>query len=296
MLLLSVSTYEVGRFLQIAGLISLPIIVITLSVIAWLHYRKKKLEAFESEGMEPVYWIEPPGETAVLKMNGPVRQDNGAAMLYQNSQKLHAQHLMYEALQERYKKLQYEYEVAMMSNEKTLIRYNQLREEKMNQQQMKENHNIVTEKLQQEIDEKESELNEMEIIINDLQQRITDLESAELPEAEQISQHTQTMENYMTTEEKCLQDLLNEKQAQVDFLQQQLNVRIRNYHEAEQQLQAIRDQHNLAIRDLEQQLADANNQLQQKNDVLRNIFQQVSGEFSNEFKKADEPVVTLTAI
>jgi len=296
MLLLSVSTYEVGRFLQIAGLISLPIIVITLSVIAWLHYRKKKLAAFESETMEPVFWIEPPGESTVLKMNGPVRADNGSAMLYQCTQKLHAQHHLYEALQERYKKLQYEYEVAMMSNEKTLIRYNQLREEKMNQQQMKDNHNVVTEKLQQEIDEKEAELNEMEIIINDLQHRITDLESVEIPAVRQTLPPTPTIENHMTTEEKCLQDLLNEKQAQVDFLQQQLNIRIRNYHEAEQQLQSIREQNIAAMRDLEQQLTAANHQLQKKNDVLRNILQQASGEVNEEFHEENEPVVTLTAI
>ncbi|MBC6492456.1 hypothetical protein ACFSQD_19205 [Flavihumibacter stibioxidans] len=40
--LLLVTTYEVGKYVQVVAIISLPVIIITLLLIVWLHYRKKK--------------------------------------------------------------------------------------------------------------------------------------------------------------------------------------------------------------------------------------------------------------
>lgn len=39
---LLVSTYEVGKYIQVVAIISLPVIIITFFLIAWLHYRKKR--------------------------------------------------------------------------------------------------------------------------------------------------------------------------------------------------------------------------------------------------------------
>lgn len=307
-LLLLVTTYEVGRFVQIAGLISLPIIIITLSLIAWLHYRKKQGEdpASELAAANAVYWIETPAESAALKVNGPFPHNDAAILLFNTTRKLHAQHHMYEALHERYRKLQYEHDVMQMSNEKTLIRYNQLREEKMMQQQLQSGQSDTLLNLQQQLDEKEAELDEMETMIIDLQQRLTEIEGDPAivgePAISGNTQHNQYHMDNITTEQRYLQDMLNEKQAQIEFLQRQLDQRVRGYHEMEaahRQMETAHREMETANREMETthremtvRLESLEAQLQQKESVLKSI-QELLGMNA---QQQDNTVIKLAAI
>ena len=79
---LLVSSFEVGRFLQIVGLISLPVVAVTLSAVAWLHYRGKKQDEKVVVTDNPVFWIEKPMTLIPLDQQPPFIRDNTILMLY----------------------------------------------------------------------------------------------------------------------------------------------------------------------------------------------------------------------
>jgi chromosome segregation ATPase len=54
--LLAVTTYEVGRYAQVVAICSIPVIILTVSGIIWLHYRRrKKLDPEELQLRETIH-------------------------------------------------------------------------------------------------------------------------------------------------------------------------------------------------------------------------------------------------
>lgn len=54
--LLAVTTYEVGRYAQVVAICSIPVIILTVSGIIWLHYRRrKKLDPEEAQLRETIH-------------------------------------------------------------------------------------------------------------------------------------------------------------------------------------------------------------------------------------------------
>lgn len=54
--ILAVTTYEVGRYAQVAVIISIPVVIITVACIVWLHYRRRRtLDPIEEKLRETIH-------------------------------------------------------------------------------------------------------------------------------------------------------------------------------------------------------------------------------------------------
>lgn len=220
---LLVSTFEVGRFLQIVGLISLPIILVTLSVIVWLHYRKRKQPAQPeqlSPLQSPVFFLEDP--PTVIPMDGqpPFIRENTLVLLYNSKQRLEALNTKYEGLQQQYEILQQSFE--------------------------------------------------------------------ELQDTSSMHLNTIHMENEIRpseTDYRYLQDMMQEKQLQIEFLQNQLSQRVRSFHELEareRDASAAMDRLQDQVRQQEKLVMEMGEKLKQKQVLLAGIHTQLSAVLTEE--------------
>jgi len=231
---LLISLYEFGQFLRILLWISVPLVIFSMLVTTWLHYRRKRqlpdellLSLDGMEGAEGLAVLPVLLSTAEINGNGqePVEAP-GAAMgappdpdekenIYKGILWMKEKYEQYRDMADR--------------------RYDQLKEELAR-----------TEKKYQDLLE-------------------SGARPAAAPPAEPLSD----------IEKAAYPDLLEEKNRQIAFLQQQLDQRIKNFHQAEFERQAYIDQLEGQLVAERQKIEELVTKLQASSQQLLSIYEEL---------------------
>jgi chromosome segregation ATPase len=234
---------EFAHFLQIISFIIIPVLVIVIAITIIMHYRRKKRKA-KAEDAED--------NDEVLSVDDPLDIPNGkpayllfdhSGLLRQYRNKLSYNHARYAALRQDFEKLELKYAAALQPSNTS---FNHTKPEEM--ENTPAQWNATIQKMAEEhADEKKELLNRLEQLDRSYKSLETENESLlEQMEMQNASGDEKSIvvnrwreENDALKEEvkdqQYLRDLVEEKKAQIDFLQNQLDQRIRNYHQAEQQ-------------------------------------------------------------
>lgn len=232
---------EFAHFLQIISFIIIPVLVIVIAITIIMHYRRKKRKAKAEEADD---------NEELLSSDDPLEAPNGAYLLFDHSglirqyrNKLSYNHARYAALRQDFEKLELKYAAALQPSNTS---FNQTKHAEM--ENTPAQWNATIQKMAEEhAEEKKELLNRLEQLDRSYKSLETENESLiEQIEMQNASGDEKSIvvnrwkeENDALKEEvkdqQYLRDLVDEKKAQIDFLQNQLDQRIRNYHQAEQQ-------------------------------------------------------------
>ncbi|MBC7947215.1 MAG: hypothetical protein H7Y42_04995 [Chitinophagaceae bacterium] len=231
---------EFARFIKIIFWIIIPVFFIAMVVVALLH-RRKKIKAGSTatdQGESILASIDDPGHGAYLLFD-----HSGLVRKYRN--KLFYNQARYIALRHDYQKL--EAKLASLSTIQLVASpENNTTMENQAQQTMILSADVA------------SENRELADRLDQLTRAYQSLEEENDALAEQIRLQTATDEEKASVvsrwreenvllktkaaEQEYLQDIVDEKKRQIDFLQQQLEQRIRVHHSSEQQLSSIQSE------------------------------------------------------
>lgn len=234
---------EFAHFLQIISFIIVPALVIVIVITIIMHYRRKKRRAREEDAED---------KDESLRGDDPLDIPNGkpayllfdhSGLLRQYRNKLSYNHARYAALRQDFEKLELKYAAALQPSNTA---FNHTKPEEM--ENTPAQWNATIQKMAEEhADEKKELLNRLEQLDRSYKSLETEneslLEQIDMQNAsgdeKSIVVNRWKEENDALKEEvkdqQYLRDLVEEKKAQIDFLQNQLDQRIRNYHQAEQQ-------------------------------------------------------------
>lgn len=245
MLLVAGPASEYVKFIQILCWIILPVLFITVGVTVYMHYRKKKREtddsdtenAFMQANPELVGYTNGDGQYVLFDCSGIIKE-------YKN--KLTYNHARFTALQQDY--------TAVKSRYTALAMYAQTRF-KTKKEVMKNEQEKLPAHLQAEINklttEHENERKELMSSMDQLNQSYRKLEEENKSLQAQIVMQSGSEEEKSAlmnqwkeentalkdkvADQEYLEDLVEEKKAQVVFLQGQLEQRIKNLYQSEHQ-------------------------------------------------------------
>jgi chromosome segregation ATPase len=274
-MLLTVGPFlEFAQFLQIMSWIILPVFALAVTVTIFIHYRRKKRNNGDDQ---PEDIFSSMNEPAAIKRDTYMLFDH-SGLIRQYRNKLSYNHARYTALKHDYEKLELKY-AAINAGTGRFIH-------------LKKNHMENTQGQSQQTIDKitedfATEKNQLINRLDQLNRSYKSLESENESLLEQINMQAATgeekaiivnqwkEESYQLKnqlkEQEYFKDVIVEKKAQVEFLQNQLDQRIRNYHQAEQ----------------------LSNEMQAELEQSRQRSEQISGELrvlKNELEKKDELV------
>lgn len=247
MLLTAGAVIEFVKFVQILCWIILPALLIAVGVTIFLHYRKKKINqaAAESAVAEDMPLL--PTTFNHKKADGDYVLFDHTALIRQYRDRLCYSHARYTALQHDFSALETRFAALVQYASGTF-----LNDKNNNMENFREQ---LPQHLQEEINllvqEHAAERKEMLGRLEQLGRSYQSLEQENESLLEQIGLGTADedqkvlMENRWKeeniqlkdklAEQEYLEDILIEKNAQIEFLQRQLEQRIKNYYQGEQQ-------------------------------------------------------------
>jgi chromosome segregation ATPase len=278
MLLITTGLFiEFARFLQIILWIVLPILLLALLTAVLIHrYRKRRaVGAVNTDGQSLFTSMENPGRGAYVLFD-----HSGLVRKYRN--KLSYNQARYIALKHDFDKLEARYAAMAILNS------SQSDNDKINTMK-----NDLT-AIQPDTLELTSEKNELADRLEQLTRAYKALEEENESLLEQIQLQTATEDEKTmivnrwkeenaelktrASEQEYLQDIIDEKKRQIDFLQQQLEQRIKNYHQSEQQQSLLKKElernkgleqnHVQELHALKEELINKDENLEEKQQLL----------------------------
>jgi len=245
MLLAIGPSFEFVRFLQVLGWIILPVSLIALIITIVIHYRKKRSGNIDSDKEEKLIQGSPE-QLGYTKGDGEYVFFDHSALISQYKKRLSCNHARYAALRHDFDKLQVRYTdlanfaATKFTDKKTMSMENTY--EQM-PQPLQEDITKLAATYQAEKDELLSRLDEVMLSLKTLETENRALQDQlniqTAPDDERagilhrwIGENTALREKI--AEQHCLQDVVDEKKSQIEFLQTQLENRVRNNHHSEQ--------------------------------------------------------------
>ena len=229
---------EFSQFLQIMLWIIVPIVVISVATTIIVHYRKKKrIKSLTEEEIQ--LDVKNSAESFCYKtLDGKLIYLDHTGLLKELRKKLSCSNAKFAALQHDFKKLK------LMLTENGTSLNTELNINKKNSMENLENSNNH---LLYDSIEKETLADQL----TELKRSYTSLEAENISLLEQIGMRatngigSDTIANRLKDENKILRaqladqeyhkDILEEKKSQIEFLQSQIDLRIKKYHESEQE-------------------------------------------------------------
>lgn len=280
MLLAAGLLIEFARFLKIMSWIVLPVFLSAVAVTIIIHYRRKKKK--KEITVDPIAELLLPSVATPEQENKP----QGAYVLFDHSglikeyqHKLTYNHARYAALKHDFDKLELKYQAALHGGKS---RSAHIKNSSMENNEQKLQDNISP--LQEEFD---AEKKELLIRLTQLDHSCKKLEEENGSLQQQVGMQTATEDEkgiifhslreenrtlkIQVKEQQYLRDFLEEKKAQIEFLQNQLEQRVKNFHEAEQSRGEVNQQLEGTKQQQEQlshELASARNELIQKQELV----------------------------
>lgn len=284
MLLLAKTVEAFLPFLQLLGWIVIVLVLLSSLIIAFVHYRrraKKEEDTFDDGTAEQVGYTTGNGEYILF---------DHSSLISRYKLKLSVNHARFAALQQDYSRLNSRYtQLALATaihspttNQQTMETVSVHLSPELEQDiaRITASHAAEKETLEKELEQLNRSYRQLEQE-HELLRATTNVQASSDDEKTQLIHRWQEEISYLrsrVTEQDYLQDLLSEKKLQIDFLQQQLEQRIRLQHEADRQRltaeeAAIREQHEL--QNLQEQVNGLRQQLLQsteKSDQLSTVL------------------------
>jgi chromosome segregation ATPase/cbb3-type cytochrome oxidase subunit 3 len=256
---------EIVQFLQIISWIVLPALSLVVILTIYTHYRRKKKKNAAAEEADAFHPASAEEEGRPAKRGAYLLFDH-SGLIRQYRNKLSYHHARYAALRYDFEKLQSKYDVALgvADTPSTQLKITNM-----------EN---TTEQLQlamnQMSEEYAAEKNQLLVRLEQLDRSYKNLELENESLLEQIGLHSASGEEKaivvnrwreendalkkQVMEQDYLKDVIEEKKTQIEFLQNQVDLRIRNYHAAEQQ----RNEMSMELQKIKQQQSSFSGELE----------------------------------
>jgi DNA repair exonuclease SbcCD ATPase subunit len=266
MYLLTVKLYEFGQFLRILLWIFIPMVIIASLITTYMHYRNKR-QRIELDGQVilPEYHegtAPEDGESLVIPaLNGQAAQFESTGA-YQGMLWIKEKYEQYrESTDKKYERLKNELD----RSEK---KYLDLLASRSESQQsalpgVQPVHSVHS--------GAQSVHSDCPPVHSDAQSSLSGAQPV-IPEAQPIPEGTKEEKQEPAIEKNSLLDLVEEKNSQINFLQSQLEQRIRNYHRIEYQ----RREERRHLTELQGQYLEAQQALETQQQLLRDSLQSLN--------------------
>ena len=273
MLLATGSAFDFVKFIQILCWIILPGLLLAVLLTVFLHYRKKKIEKAEAENDDEEFMHASPELLGYTKGDGEYVFFDHSSLISEYKKRLSYNHARYTALHHDFEKLETKY--AMLASYATTMLINKKNSNMENfQDSMPQNMETEINKMTEDYTaEKKELLTRLEQMKNSYQ----NLEHEHELLLERVHTGTMTEEErsqfieHWKQEKMALKDKMAEqeylKEVQIDFLQNQLEQRIKNNHQSESQRKQL-------LSELEQVRNANENTLLQLNSLKNDMVQQ----------------------
>lgn len=279
MLLATGSAFDFVKFIQILCWIILPVLLLAVLLTVFLHYRKKKLEKAEVENEDEEFMHASPELLGYTKGDGEYVFFDHSSLISEYKKRLSYNHARYTALHHDFEKLETKY--AMLASYATTMLINKKNSNMENfQDSMPQNMEAEISKMTEDYT---AEKKELLIRLEQMKNSYQNLEHEHELLLERVHTGTMTEEERSQfiehwknekmalkdkiAEQEYLKEVIEEKKAQIDFLQNQLEQRIKNNHQSESQRKQL-------LSDLEQVRNANENTLLQLNSLKNDMVQQ----------------------
>ena len=248
MLLATGPSFEFIKFIQILGWIIVPVSLVAIILTIFFHYRKKRTGLADSENMDEKLTQAFPEQMGFTRGDGEYVFFDHSALISEYKKRLSYNHARYAALSHDFKKLETNYSGLASYATTNFINFKTT--------DMGNSFNQMPLALQEEIKKLSAtaivEKEELKAALEQISQSYKSLEDENQSLQDQLKMQTATDDekNHIlyrwkeenaslkekVAEQQFLNDVLDEKKAQINFLQNQLEQRVKNNHQAEQQL------------------------------------------------------------
>jgi chromosome segregation ATPase len=244
-MLLTAGAVEVLQFIRILSWIIIPLLAAAIGLTIFFHYRKKKRNLAKDESADTELPLVPMESVSHKKSDGEYIYFDHSGVIREYKERLTYNHARFAALQQDFANLEGRFT--------SLARFTAQSYLKHKKENMKNFLEQLPPSLQDEITKLEAdhqaEKSELTAQLEQLGRSYQSLQDENESLLEQMSMSTATedekaalvsrwqKENVLLkdriAEQEYLKDILDEKKAQIDFLQEQLEQRIRHQHQSE---------------------------------------------------------------
>jgi hypothetical protein len=247
MLLAIGPSFEFVKFLQVLGWIILPVSLLAVILTIILHYRKKRSGIIHSEKEEEILIRASPEQLGYTRGDGEYIFFDHSALIGEYKRRLSYNHARYAALRHDYDKLQSKYSdlacytATKFIHDKTKNMENTY--EQMPQPLQDEmaklvaSYKVEKEELLSRLEQMNRSVKNMEAESQSLRDQLNIQTVSDDEKAIILNRWKEenTVLKEKIAEQQYLHDILEEKKAQINFLQNQLENRVKSNHQIEQQ-------------------------------------------------------------
>jgi chromosome segregation ATPase len=276
MILAAEPSFDFLRFIQIVTWIILPVFISAVMLTLFFHYRKKKKTRTLYDDAENEFVLATPEQFSHSKAEGEYIIFDHSGLIREYKSRMFYNHARYRALRNDYAALEARY--ASLSDDQPILLPNKKKiyMKNHNDEMLADDNAIEKKELSDKLEQITRSYQRLEEENRFLQEQIS-LETAGDDEKDKIltrwKEENIKLRNKVS-EQDYIEEVLEEKKAQIVFLQQQLEQRIKNQHRADQQNQQAK----LEMQDAQDQrqavqaeFETMKNELQQKEDKADNI-------------------------
>jgi chromosome segregation ATPase len=247
MLLAVGPSFEFVKFLQVLGWIVLPVSLIAVIITIILHYRKKKSGIIHSENEEEKLLQSSPELLGYTRGDGEYVFFDHSSLIGEYKSRLSYNHARYAALRHDFEKLQTKH-TDLSSYITTQFIHNKTKNMENTYEQMPHalreeiakvaaTYKVEKEELLSKLEQMNYSFKTLEAENQSLQDQVNVQTAPDNEKAIILNRWKEenTILKEKVAEQQYLHDVLDEKKAQIEFLQNQLENRVKSNHQTEQQ-------------------------------------------------------------
>lgn len=233
--------------LQVILLILAAFLTAAFVVTVIMHYRKRKHLELEPDALQQIVAASPESTAYLLEDEYVLFDHSGLIKDYKT--RLVNNHAKYNALKQDFEELEDRYNSLILQQRHAINNSKSNIMEQPNAQQFSEENQTASlthdhEMEREELIQRLNDLNSTYLALkleNEEMARVISGEETRESMLQNWKEENSNLKNRLADLE-YLKDLVDEKKSQIDFLQNQLEQRIRNYHQAERQLADVNEQ------------------------------------------------------
>ena len=265
--------FEFSRFIQIISWIILPTAAIIVAITVFLHYRRKnKLMTTGTDDANEGFTLISPGSTEHKINDADYIYIDHSALVNEYEKRLACSYARYAALRQDFISLEGKYS-AIFQTAPFLLNKNNINMQYADapqqflqaEESLNENNSAILESSGQldELNKANQFLEKENQLLKEQLMLLTANDDERAAIINRWKNENSALQNKVT-EQEYLKEIVEEKKTYIDFLQQQLEQRIRNQHQSEQQVAETRAQ----LQQLQQALEDTKITFQSLNNEI----------------------------
>lgn len=273
MLLAAGPSFEFMRFMQILVWIILPVLLSAVALTVFLHYRRKRKEVAVAEDAENSLILAAPEQFNHKIVDGQYVHFDHSGLIREYKKRMFFNHARYAALRKDYALLEARY--SLLAGSSGRIAHVKTKNIYMKNQdvqftdQLPENPTTEKKELTDKLEQLHRSYQRLEEENRFLLEQVTLQTAGDTEKDKVLDKWKEDYKNLRNrvTEQDYMEELLEEKKAQISFLQNQLEQRIKNQHQSEQQRQqalTVMEEEQTARQNFAQQFDTLKAELQQE--------------------------------